>query len=313
MSIIQFKNVSKYFEDGLIPKKVQVLEDVNFTIEQGNTYAFLGPNGAGKTTTIKLMLNFLQPSSGKITIFDTTPQNSKVRENIGYVSDHPYFYEYLSAREYLKFCADLYNLPNAQINEKINSMLELVGLSESSEMKLRIFSRGMGQRLSFAQALLHNPDLIILDEPLNGLDPFGRKDLKNLILDLKSQGKTLFFSSHILEDSEILADYVIFIDKGKIIHQDKLSEIKNKFVQSFSIQFAGEAQKLERFSQSFPVDSFQKMGGNLLLEKIASNQLDDCINKSKEAGLNIVNIEKSETKLEDIFVSLIAKGKNENH
>jgi len=225
MSIIQFENVAKHFEDGIIPKKIQVLQDVSFTIEPGNTYAFLGPNGAGKTTTIKLMLNFLQPSSGKITIFNSTPRNSKIREKIGYVSDHPYFYEYLSAREYLKFCADLYNLPKSEVRSKIDTMLELVGLKESSETKLRKFSRGMGQRLSFAQALLHDPELIILDEPLNGLDPFGRKDLKNLILDLKSQGKTLFFSSHILEDSEVLADYVIFIDKGKIIYQDKLTNI----------------------------------------------------------------------------------------
>ena len=312
MSIIQFRNVSKHFEDGIIPKKVQVLEDVNFTIEPGNTYAFLGPNGAGKTTTIKLMLNFLQPSSGKITIFDTTPQKSKTREKIGYVSDHPYFYEYLTAREYLKFCADLYNLHKNQIIGKINSMLKLVGLSDSSEMKLRKFSRGMGQRLSFAQALLHNPELIILDEPLNGLDPFGRKDLKNLILDLKAQGKTLFFSSHILEDSETLADYVIFIDKGKIIHQGKLSDIKNKFLKSFSIQFSGNSQKLDNFAHSYPKENFQILKGNLLLEKIPVEKLDDCINKSKDAGLNIINIEKTETKLEDIFVSLIAKDKNEN-
>jgi len=148
---------------------------------------------------------------------------------------------------------------------------------------------------------------------LNGLDPFGRKDLKNLILDLKSQGNTLFFSSHILEDSEILADYVIFIDKGKIIHQDKLSDIKNKFLKSFSIQFSGETQKLEHFSQSYPDDELQMGRGNLLLEKIVGEQLDECINKSKDVGLNIINIEKQETKLEDIFVSLIAKDKNENH
>ena len=305
MNIIQFENVSKHFEDGIIPKKVQVLQDVSFNIEQGNTYAFLGPNGAGKTTTIKLMLNFLYPSSGKITIFETSPQNSAIREKIGYVSDHPYFYEYLTAREYLKFCADLYNLPKMEISGTIDSMLELVGLTESSGIKLRKFSRGMGQRLSFAQALLHNPELIILDEPLNGLDPFGRKDLKNLILDLKAQGKTLFFSSHILEDSEILADYVIFINKGKIIRKDKLSEIKNNFTNSFTIQLSGEARKLEEFSQSFSEDSYQLVSENLLLENISGSSLDEYISKSKDAGLNIINIEKSKAKLEDIFVSLI--------
>jgi ABC-2 type transport system ATP-binding protein len=130
---------------------------------------------------------------------------------------------------------------------------------------------------------------------------------------LKAQGKTLFFSSHILEDSEILADYVIFLNKGKIIHQDKLSNIKNKFLKSFSLQFSGEVQKLDKFSQSFPKDNFHKMGENLLVEKISTQQLDDCINKSKDAGLNIINIEKSETKLEAIFVSLISKENNENH
>ena len=305
MNIIQFENVSKHFEDGIIPKKVQVLQDVSFNIEQGNTYAFLGPNGAGKTTIIKLMLNFLYPSSGKITIFETSPQNSAIREKIGYVSDHPYFYEYLTAREYLKFCADLYNLPKMEISGTIDSMLELVGLTESSGIKLRKFSRGMGQRLSFAQALIHNPELIILDEPLNGLDPFGRKDLKNLILDLKAQGKTLFFSSHILEDSEILADYVIFINKGKIIQKDKLSEIKNNFTNSFTIQLSGEAGKLEEFSQSFSEDSYQLVSENLLLENISGSCLDEYISKSKDAGLNIINIEKSKAKLEDIFVSLI--------
>lgn len=313
MSVIQFKNVSKHFEDGIVPKKIQVLNDVSFTIEPGSTYAFLGPNGAGKTTTIKLILNFLQPSSGDIKIFDTSPQNSQIRKKIGYVSDHPYFYEYLTAREYLQFCAELYHLPKNQTVEKIHSMLKLVGLGESAEVKLRKFSRGMGQRLSFAQALLHNPELIILDEPLNGLDPFGRKDLKNLILDMKSKGKTIFFSSHILEDSEVLADYVIFIDKGKIIYQDKLTNIKDKFRKSYSIQFSGDNNKLENFAQNYFKDNYQLLPNNLLQEKIAAEKLDDCIKKSKEAGLNIINIEKSESKLEDIFISLIVRDNNENH
>jgi ABC-2 type transport system ATP-binding protein len=313
MSIIRFENVSKYFVDGIKPKKTLILQNVNFEIKPEQTYAFLGPNGAGKTTTIKLMLNFLQPSSGNIRIFETSPQNSKVREKIGYVSDHPYFFEYLTSREYLNFCADLYNIPKNQRSEKINAMLNLVGLSDSSEVKLRNFSRGMGQRLSFAQALLHKPELIILDEPLNGLDPFGRKDLKNLILDLKSEGKTIFFSSHILEDSEVLADYVIFLDHGKIIHQEKLSDIKTKFRKTFSIQLSGNPSKLEDFTKFYSKENCQIIKDNLLLEKLQTEKLDECISKSKELGLNIISIEKAESKLEDIFVSILAKDKDEKN
>lgn len=228
--VVSFQDITKYFVDGLIPKRKMALDGVSFELEKGKTYACLGPNGAGKTTTIKIMLGFLFPSKGNVRLFSLPPDNPRARYRAGYVSDYPNFYEYLSGKEYLHFCGELYGLSGSDLEKHIPLMLEKVNLQDAADKKLRDYSRGMAQRLNFAQALIHDPELIILDEPFNGLDPFGHRDLRNIVLELKSKGRTIFFSSHMLEDAEILADEILFIDKGKIILQAEKETIREKYI-----------------------------------------------------------------------------------
>jgi len=224
-AVVSFDRVTKYFKDGIIPKKKYALHEISFDISPGKTYAYLGPNGAGKTTSLKLILGFLFPSSGKISLFENTPDVPASRQRIGYVSDYPHFYEYLSGSEYLHLCGNLYRLEKSDINEIIPKVLNRVGLADAGDTKLRKYSRGMAQRLNFAQAIMHDPDFVILDEPFNGLDPFGRHDLRSILAELKQAGKTILFSSHILEDAEILAEEVIFINKGEIIKTGTMKDL----------------------------------------------------------------------------------------
>lgn len=306
-SVVHFDGVSKYFQDGIIPSRQYALTDVSFELESGKTYAYLGPNGAGKTTTLKLLLGFLSPDSGNITLYGRKPAEPVSRVKTGYVSDNPYFYEYLTGREYLSFCGDLYRLPKSFLRERIPAILEEVGLPHAAGLKLRKFSRGMAQRLNFAQAILHDPDLIILDEPFNGLDPFGRYDLRNIIKKLKTMGKTIFFSSHILEDAEILADEALFINKGKIIHRDSMEAIYTRFNDTYQIHASGDRQELELTLKQAGKGIIQD---NILLNETNRDNLDNYLNLIKKSKLSLLKVEKSEKKLEEIFVEIYKKYAN---
>jgi len=308
MKPIEFRNVAKYFEDGIIPKRSYALKEISFTLEEGKTYAYLGPNGAGKTTTIKILMDFLKPSNGQVTVMGNSPSDPAGRKKIGYVSDHPYFYEYLTAKEYLAFCGELYQMDAADIKSRSEEMFKLVGLTDAKDMKLRKFSRGMGQRLSFAQALLHDPDLIVLDEPLNGLDPFGRKDLQELILDLKKKGKTIFFSSHILDDAEILADELIFIDKGEIIFQGNMDDIKGKSETTFSVHLETPSENIKNYCKKNKIET-DEIGSLFSVLNLNNDQLNELLAVLAKEKIKISGIDEHRMKLEDLFLNYY-RGKN---
>ena len=233
--MLQLKHVNKFYSTGLFPKKIPAIQDLNLEIRKGEVFAFLGPNGAGKTTTIKLILNIIFPDSGEITINGISNRDKNSRRKIGYLPDQPYFYDYLTAKEYLAFTAQLYDLPRSVYKHRIPEVLNLVGLKGKEGLQLRKFSRGMLQRLGLAQALIHDPELLILDEPMTGLDPVGRKKFRDIILSLKEKGKTIFFSSHILSDAEIISDRIGILNKGRLVRQAFLSELLDIKVDSIEI------------------------------------------------------------------------------
>ncbi len=233
--MLQLKHVNKFYSTGLFPKKIPAIQDLNLEIRKGEVFAFLGPNGAGKTTTIKLILNIIFPDSGEILIDGISHSHKNSRRKIGYLPDQPYFYDYLTAREYLAFTAQLYNLPRSDYKDRIPELLNSVGLKEKERLQLRKFSRGMLQRLGLAQALIHDPDLLVLDEPMTGLDPVGRKQFRDIILSLKEKGKTIFFSSHILSDAEIISDRIGILNAGRLVRQALLSELFDIRVDSVDI------------------------------------------------------------------------------
>jgi ABC-2 type transport system ATP-binding protein len=243
MKALEIKGLKKSFRSNFLIKKYNILKGIDLSVEKGEIYGFLGPNGAGKTTTIKCVLGLLSPDQGEILIDGQPATTPAARRHLGFLPENPYFYDYLTARELLFFSASLFRLPDAAARERVPILLHQVGLSGHEELKLRKYSKGMIQRLGLAQALINNPDLLILDEPFSGLDPIGRKDLRTLILSLREQGKTVFFSSHILQDMELMVDRVGIILNGTIRRQGKLSELIARSTQYYEIVCAQIAEK----------------------------------------------------------------------
>ena len=235
MKALEIIGLHKSFRSNFLLKKYHILKGIDLDVEKGEIYGFLGPNGAGKTTTIKCVIGLLAPERGEILIDGQPAASASARRRTGFLPENPYFYDYLSAREFLYFSASLFRLPATEVKERAAALLHQVGLGGHEDLTLRKFSKGMIQRLGLAQAMINDPDLLILDEPFSGLDPIGRKDLRTIILSLREQGKTIFFSSHILQDMELMVDRVGIILDGVVRRQGKLSEMVARSTQYYEV------------------------------------------------------------------------------
>ncbi|MEO0162828.1 MAG: ABC transporter ATP-binding protein [candidate division WOR-3 bacterium] len=223
---LRVEDLYRSFKIHFWEKKKEILKGISFEVYKGEVFGFLGPNGAGKTTTIKSITGLIKPDRGKIEIFGYPPNSLEAKKRIGFLPESPYFYEHLSGYEFLKIHSLLCN--EYTDKNRLWDLLDRVGLKKAADLPLRKYSRGMLQRIGIAQALVGNPDLLILDEPLTGLDPIGRKEIKDLILELKKQGKTIFFSSHILPDAEAVCDRIGIIIEGRIMQVGPLNELLKK-------------------------------------------------------------------------------------
>jgi ABC-2 type transport system ATP-binding protein len=220
----------------------EVLKNINLKIKKGEVYGFIGPNGAGKTTLIKCILNLAKIDSGRILIFDShnNPISSKEyrsRDYIGYLPERPYYQDFLTASEFLLAHGRLYGMSDEEVKNKIPNLLKTVGLKNYEEEKLSTFSKGMLQRIGIAQALLKNPEILILDEPMSGLDPVGRREVRDLIVEIAKLGKTIFFSTHIIHDVEVICTNVAYIYKGELKGEGRIEELLGKTVKSSEIRF----------------------------------------------------------------------------
>jgi ABC-2 type transport system ATP-binding protein len=223
--MITIEGITKDFMMGLRAKRVRALDELTLMIPKGEVFGFLGPNGAGKSTSIKILLNLIYPSKGSASIMGKDVGDKDVRRFVGYLPENPYFYDYLTAEELLWFGGKTSGLTKKEINERSELLLNKVNLYDAKKRPLRTYSKGMVQRAGLALALVHNPEVVILDEPMSGLDPIGRKMVGDLILELKSQGKTVFFSSHILTDIERFCDRVGIIIGGRLRLVDNLTHL----------------------------------------------------------------------------------------
>lgn len=224
--MIQIEQLTKLYRIGFLMRPKLALQDANLSVGHGEVFGFIGPNGAGKSTTIKLLVGLLQATSGSVTIKGLDPQSLRAREFLGYLPEHPYFYDYLSGRELLSFMADLYGLRGALKKQRINWALEMVGAQHDwADRRLRTYSKGMVQRIGLAQAILNQPQLLVLDEPMSGLDPLGRRDVRRVIAAMNEMGTTIFYSSHVLADVEALSHRLAIIVDGKIVQQGTCNEI----------------------------------------------------------------------------------------
>jgi ABC-2 type transport system ATP-binding protein len=223
--MLEVSGLHKTFTTDFWKPKVKILHDVSFYVPKNSICGIVGPNGAGKTTTIKSILDFVHPDQGKISIMGKTIHDADVKANIGYLPEQAYYYDYLTAAEILNFYAKLFGIPSAKRAIKINDLLALVRLDHARDKKLRSFSKGMLQRVGIAQALINDPDFVILDEPMSGLDPIGRREVREIIFALKQEGKTVMLSSHILSDIEFLCDYVVMIVEGRVKSFGKMTDV----------------------------------------------------------------------------------------
>lgn len=224
--MIIFENISKQFSSDMFKKPFQALDDVSFKIEENKIIGFLGANGAGKTTSLKILMDFIRPSSGQI-LFDPVMGKTKkeIFSNIGFLPERPYFYPHLTGREFCDYMGRLCGLNKSIIKERVKILAIDFKIDFALDREVKTYSKGMLQRLGFLTALLHNPKIVILDEPLSGVDPIGRKELKDVIIDVNKKGKTVFFSSHIISDVEEVCDSVIFLKSGKLSYNGSVDKI----------------------------------------------------------------------------------------
>ncbi len=209
-------------------KPVIGLDGLSLSVSRGEIYGFLGPNGAGKTTTLKILMGLMRPTRGTAELLGQPAGDIHTRQRIGFLPEAPYFYDYLTAEEFLGFYGRLAGLDRSALAHRITALLDLVGLTEARTRQLRKFSKGMLQRIGLAQALIHDPELVILDEPMSGLDPIGRKQVRDLILNLREQGKTVFFSTHIIPDVEMICDRVGIVVKGRLLASGRVDELVSR-------------------------------------------------------------------------------------
>jgi len=233
--MIEIRNLSKVFGEHT------VVDGISLTIKKGTVFGFLGPNGAGKTTTIKMLVGLDKPSSGTVRIGGKDPTEYHTRESIGFMPEMPSFYDHLTGYEFLAFCGDLFHAKDKSRNHYLN-ILKRVGMFEAKDEMIKNYSKGMKQRIAFAQAIVNDPDHLFLDEPLDGLDPIGRRELKRIIKSLSEEGKTIFFNSHILFDTEELCDEIGILNRGSIIYSGPIKDFTKG--RQLEEQFVASIEKL---------------------------------------------------------------------
>ena len=235
MNAIETEKLTKEHRIGFWRKRVCALSQLNLTVHEGEVFGYLGPNGAGKTTTLKLLTGLLRPTSGEARILGRPPGDVRAKEQIGFLPEQPNFYEYLTGRELLNFYGQLLGLDRSIRRERIESLVLQLRIESALDLQLRKYSKGMLQRLGLAQALLNDPRLVLLDEPMSGLDPVGRREIRELLLRLKSDGRTVFFSSHIIPDVEVVCDRVGILVGGRLVAQGPIDEILGVRIASIEV------------------------------------------------------------------------------
>lgn len=302
---IRIENLKKIFKGGLEKKDFLALDNINCDVNEGEVFVFLGPNGAGKTTTIKLLTRLIFPTDGKIWIFDSLNTNRFSMQDVGYLPERPNIYGYLTGREFLMFICKIFSIKKTLRQGRISELIDLVGLSGKADKLIREYSRGMVQRLGLAQALINNPKLLILDEPMAGLDPVGRMEFRNLIIDLKNQGKTIFFSSHILSDAEIIADRVAIINKGRIIKSGILEEMLYEGTSTIEVTFLIENAGLSELN--LKESDIIRQKDKVMVKMKDQKDMHIFIKKVIDLKGEIISIIPQRKRLEDVFMSKLGR------
>jgi len=310
MEVLQTVDLSKHYRSGLfIRKNIVALEKVSLSIEQGEIFGLLGPNGAGKTTFVKLLLSIAHPTSGTATVLGHPLGQRALKEHCGYLPESHRYPGFLTALDTLIFFGRLNGLPESVLKDKAKSLLDMVGLKDWAKVKTRKFSKGMLQRLGLAQALVNDPKLLFLDEPTDGIDPIGRKEIRDLLLRLKGEGTTIFLNSHLLSEVEMMCDRVAILNKGKVVRTGTISELTTQKL-SYSIQLSAPVTEELRVRLNQSHFSLEFKDTSLTVTLKDKSELNSIIDTLRADGIGIEGMTQQKTSLEDYFIQLV-KGENE--
>lgn len=288
MHVISIKNLCKTYKSNRTT--TVALNNLSLHINKGEVFGFLGPNGAGKSTTIKLLLDLIRPTSGSATLSGIDTSSPAARKSVGYLPENPTYFDFLSAEEFLFFTGKMYGIPKTRLQPKIKTLLHRLSLYDVRKKTLRSYSKGMVQRLGIAHVLVHDPDIYILDEPMSGLDPFGRNLVKDIILELKDAGKCVFLSSHIISDVEKICDRVGVITKGNLLTVEQVADVMRKGIVGYTIHTTST-------------------NGEIQEHTVSTNNINTFLDNSSKLKLNISLIEPIRKDLEQYFLELVNKGK----
>jgi len=301
---IEIENLTKDYPVGFWRKRTRrSLDHLSLQVEDGEIFGFLGPNGAGKTTTLKLLMGLIYPTEGRARIQGRSIDDVSMHAQIGYLPEQPYFYDYLTARELLDYYARFSRFSRQQRTERVSRFLQIVGLTAAADLQLRKFSKGMLQRVGIAQAIIHDPKVVFLDEPMSGLDPVGRREVRDIILGLKKQGCTVFFSTHILSDAEMLCDRVAVLVNGKLQGTGAPEAIVSIQVQAMEVFFEmadGRAIPAALAQQA------AQMGARYRIQ-VAEAELYASLDRLRAAGARILSVTPVRPTLEDYFLKLVGR------
>jgi ABC-2 type transport system ATP-binding protein len=299
MAAIEILDLEKSYLVGFWRKRPKlVLRPLRLTIEEGEVFGFLGPNGAGKTTTLKLLTGLVFPTAGTARILGMNLDNPEVKSQIGFLPEQPYFYDHLTARELLNYYGQLSGMPAKGRSARVEQMLARVGLSDSAGMQLRKFSKGMLQRVGLAQAVLHDPKLVFLDEPMSGLDPIGRREVRDLIQQLRHEGKTVFFSTHILSDAEALCDRVGVIYQGELRGVGAVAELTSQTQSKVEIIFC--AQRVPVGLTSLGANA--RVSGDMVNAVLPEDQQDAALDVLRRERIKLISLTPVRSSLEEYYI-----------
>jgi len=305
---IRIEELTKDYAIGFWRKRpYRALDRLSLAVEPGEVFGFLGPNGAGKTTTLKLLMQLIFPTSGRAEILGQPVGHVATRQRIGYLPENPYFYDYLTAEELLEYFAQLFGYDATERKKRVAAMLDRVGIGAERRLQLRKFSKGMVQRIGIAQALINDPDVIFLDEPMSGLDPLGRRDVRNLILELRDQGRTVFFSSHILADAEALCSRVAVVAAGRLAAAGKLSDMLAFEVRGWELVISDATPDVLAWIAPIARKTTDLSHGRYALELPLDHPPERVISELTAHGARLVSLNPIRDTLEDFFVRRVAE------
>jgi len=301
--IVEIDNLTKDYETGFWRKRqTRALDGLSLTVEAGQIFGFLGANGAGKTTTLKLLMRLIYPTGGTARILGRDINDVAMHARIGYLPENPYFYDYLTAREFLNYCAQLFGQDRSARGPRTEDILARVNLEKTSwDRQLRKFSKGMLQRVGLAQALVNDPEIVFLDEPMSGLDPVGRREVRDLIASLRTQGKTVFMCSHILSDIEVLCDNVAILKGGRLAHAGSLDELRARESALIEVIVTG-ADAATMNQQLGSTAKVTTTASGLRIEVANEKEVDEVIAALRKANGKLVSVQPVKQSLEELFI-----------